>query len=477
MTETDIWTKWESQVVNGVFPLRRFLGRSNHSVVFLTECRAQNLPNAAIKIIPADPGLAEAQLSRWRSAATLSHPHLIRLLDSGRCKLGGHPFLFVVTEYAEQNLAQILPHRALTADEVRELLSPALDALGFLHGKNLVQGQLKPSNFLVVNDQLKLSSDGIRAFREPAASARPSPYDAPEAKSGGITATGDVWSLGATLIEAMTQHPPSTDKQLDIALLPATFPAALADKVWRCLSRDPADRPTLADLRNQISPTPDVSAVPPAPPTASPPPTATAPASAAAAALAPAPAPKAPSIAPAPVKAREPNAPAASRRTASIPAWVTPTVLARTAAAGLLGLILLWIGIRAFRSHPASPPPVAMLPAPQNPAPAVQSQTPPPGTASAVLHEEIPAVSRSARASVRGQIKVVVRVTVDRAGNVIAENLEARGSSRYFARVATEAAKRWKFAPADNQSPREWLVQFEFSRDGTTAHAVPRSKP
>jgi len=140
-------------------------------------------------------------------------------------------------------------------------------------------------------------------------------------------------------------------------------------------------------------------------------------------------------------------------------------------------LILLWIGIRAFRNQPSSLPPVAVLPAPQNPAPAAQSPTTPPSTASAVLHEEMPTVSRSARASVRGQIKVVIRVTVDRAGNVIAENLEARGSSRYFARVATDAAKRWKFAPADNQSPREWLVQFEFSRDGTTAHAVPRGKP
>jgi TonB family protein len=92
------------------------------------------------------------------------------------------------------------------------------------------------------------------------------------------------------------------------------------------------------------------------------------------------------------------------------------------------------------------------------------------------LHEEIPAVSRSARASVRGQIKVVVRVTVDRSGNVVAENLEVHGSSKYFARVATDAAKLWKFAPAENQSAREWLVQFEFSRDGATAHAVPRTK-
>jgi len=136
-------------------------------------------------------------------------------------------------------------------------------------------------------------------------------------------------------------------------------------------------------------------------------------------------------------------------------------------------LILLWIGIRAFRSHPPSPPPAAVLPVPQNPAPAALSPAQP-STASAVLHEEMPAVSGRARESIRGQIKVAVRVTVDRAGNVVAENLEARGSSRYFARLSTDAAKKWKFAPADSQNAREWLVQFEFSRAGVTGHAVPR---
>ena len=35
-------------------------------------------------------------------------------------------------EYAEDNLAQILPHRALTPEEVRDLLEPALDALTYL---------------------------------------------------------------------------------------------------------------------------------------------------------------------------------------------------------------------------------------------------------------------------------------------------------------------------------------------------------
>ena len=36
-------------------------------------------------------------------------------------------------EHAEQTLAQVLPHRALTADEVREMLPATFDALGFLH--------------------------------------------------------------------------------------------------------------------------------------------------------------------------------------------------------------------------------------------------------------------------------------------------------------------------------------------------------
>src|SRR5277367_3236202 len=209
MTETEIWTKWESQVVNGIFPLRRFLGRSNHSVVFLTECRARNLPHAAIKIIPADPARAESQLSRWQLAATLSHPHLIRVLEAGRCKLGGHPFLFVVTEYAEQNLAQILPHRALTSAEVREMLTPALDALAFLHRQNLVQGQLKPPNFLVVGDQLKLASDTIRPAGESrSGTARSSWYDPPEAKHGAISPRGDIWALGIAMVESLTQRPP-----------------------------------------------------------------------------------------------------------------------------------------------------------------------------------------------------------------------------------------------------------------------------
>jgi TonB family protein len=89
-----------------------------------------------------------------------------------------------------------------------------------------------------------------------------------------------------------------------------------------------------------------------------------------------------------------------------------------------------------------------------------------------VLHEEIPDVPRSARETIHGQFNVAVRVTVDRAGNVVAASLENPGPSKYFARLATVAARKWKFAPADNPDTREWLLWFDFTRSGATGHAA-----
>jgi serine/threonine protein kinase len=449
MTETEIWTKWESQVVNGIFPLRRFLGRSNHSVVFLTECRQQNLPNAAIKIIPEDPAQAETQLARWRAAAGLSHPHVMRLLDAGRCKLGGHPFLFVVSEYAEQNLAQILPHRGLTSDEAREMLAPTLDALAFLHGRGLVHGRVQPPNLLVVNDQLKLSSDGILPRGESYGSvAKPSPYDAPEARNGAMSYAGDVWSLGATLMEALTQIPPGPHDDAG-ARLPSSLPAPFAEFVRRCLQNDPANRPTIRDLEEQLNPPPEALT-----PAAENPPTE---------AARPIESPRA--------AIRELPRQSAPTRGTPIPQWLLPAVV------GFAIFMAVWLSIRAIHSRAASQAPVALASAAAQPT-ATAPQTPAASApTSSVLHEEVPAVSRGVRESIRGQIKIAVRVTVDRLGNVTGENTEVRGSSRYFARLAAEAARKWKFAPADNASPREWLIQFEFARDGISAHAAQRGKP
>ena len=455
---TEDWTKWQNLVINGVFPLRRFLGRSDHSVVFLTEHRSQQLPNAAIKLVPADPKLAEAQLARWKTAASLSHAHLIRLLDSGRCELGGQQFIFVVMEYAEETLAQILPHRALTPDEVRELLFPTLDALAFLHRQGYVQGQLKPPNFLVVNDQLKLASDNIRPAGQPTAStAKLSLYDPPEAKDGKSSAAGDIWGLGRVIVEALTQMPPAwPDQASDAVSLPATLPPTYADIVRRCLSRNPAGRPTISELEAQIKAAQHASAV---------------------------------SVAPSVVREAPAHAPTAQKSpTARLqsPMARLQSPRARLFVAGIAGsliiLVAIWVGLRPFRGHPDAQQPASSTstgqPSLQQAAPpAAVSQNPkaPMPAPGPVLHQEIPDVPHSARESIHGRIMVTVRVTVDRAGNVVDETLQWHGSSKYFARLATAAARKWKFAPADDQPSRVWLLRFEFTRSGTAGHAFSRS--
>jgi hypothetical protein len=494
MTEIEIWSKWESQTVNGLFPLRRFLGRSNHSVVFLTECTAQNLAKAAIKLVPADTASGDAQLSHWKRIAALSHPHLIRILDTGRCKLGGHPFLFVVMEYAEQTLAQILPHRPLTAGEAQELLTPTLSALAYLHGKHLVQAQLKPPNFLVVNDQLKLASDTIRAAGEPWTSdAKRSVYDPPEAKTAAISTAGDIWGLGVTLIEALTQSPPTwPNDRSDTVSLPATIPPEFADALRRCLRRNPLNRPTLSELDAQFSLTSQPTPAPQVDP-----------AEGAVEA-----GPQIAQASPQDAQASRQDAQATPQDTQSAPqiTGAAPSQVYRTPAAivpvipqptptavagqwtrrwfapavavGLVVLLVIWAEIRPFGSRtksatPASAPVQTSVPqsAPQTAAPVNPAVS---ASAASVVHQEIPVISRGARGSIRGEIKVTVQVTVDRTGNVVAEVLENRGSSKYFARVAADAAKKWRFAPADTPTPRQWLLQFDFSRAGAAVQATPR---
>jgi TonB family protein len=456
---TEVWTKWEGQVINGVFPLRRFLSASDHSAVFLTEYKARNLPDAALKLVPAIPALAQAQLSHWTAATTLVHPHLIRLFEAGHCQLGGLQFLFVVMEYAEQTLSQILAQRALTPGEVREMLLPTLSALAFLHSKHLVHGELKPSNILAVNDQLKLASDTVRPAGESTANiAKYSAYDPPEDRS--FSAAGDIWGLGITMVEALTQHLPSwPDSKSETASFPAALPPTFVAIVRQCLNRNPASRPTVADVQAQIKPAPQLPVV------------------------------------------SEPRPPFSAPKRLFLPAIAVLSIVV------VVVVVVAWVGLHVLSSrtslHQVAPPTAASqnpetslsappgVPAPSSIAKSADPKSAPSRSASrpsdqppqtsanrlpTVLHQEIPDVPRRIRDSIRGHIRVAVRVTVDGSGNVVDETLENPGPSKYFARLATEAARKWKFAPAGNHDPRKWLLQFEFTRGGVTGHATtPRS--
>src|SRR2546427_11217705 len=99
------WKQWEGQVVNGEFYLRQHLGGADESAVFLTEYGHPQPQIAAIKLISAYATSPELQLSRWRRAVKFSHPHLIRLFRMGWCQLDNSGLVFMVMEYAEEDLS------------------------------------------------------------------------------------------------------------------------------------------------------------------------------------------------------------------------------------------------------------------------------------------------------------------------------------------------------------------------------------
>jgi TonB family protein len=252
---TEASKQWEGQIVEGVFPLRQYLGGSDHSAVFLTEHGGGEPQKAAIKLFPADPATADSQISSWEFASQLSHPNLLRILRAGRCRLGGDDLLYLVMEYAEEDLADILPQRALTPEETRDMLFPVLDSLEYLHGKGFVHGDLKPANILATGDRLKLSSDAISRIGEAQSAAkRASAYDPPEAASGMLMPAADVWSLGITLVEVLTQHLPEWQSGPNREpLVPTNLPAPFLEIARQCLRLEPQRRINVADIAERLN--------------------------------------------------------------------------------------------------------------------------------------------------------------------------------------------------------------------------------
>jgi TonB family protein len=465
---TEAWSQWEGHVINGEFHLNKYLGGSEKSAVFLTECGGPEPQPAAIKLIAADPASAEPQLVRWGLAQKLSHPHLIGLLRKGRCQLGTRDLIFAVMEYAEENLAQILLERPLTPQEGGDMLGPTLDALAYLHSQGFVHGHLKPANILAINDQLKLSSDSICRINEmPADAEKPSMYHPPEVAVGVRSPATDVWSLGMTLVEVLTQHLPSWNAkdQADQAdpVLPDDLPAPFGDIVRGCLRRDPRLRLTIAGIAARLySSSPQTPA-----------------GVAVAKALPQKPLPQNPST-------RSSWDGSAIRRFA-FPAVI---VVAAVAAALLAGSGL-------FRRQPRTQPDAAVVtpeqkpdsqgpsvdkPSPKDtshakPKPAsLRSEAPSPAVPAdngqSVVRQVLPDVPQTASDTIQGTIRVSVKVKVDASGNVTGADLDYPGSSKYFARLSLEAAQRWKFAPSGQDSGREFVLRFEFKNSGARAFAT-----
>ena len=106
--------------------------------------------------------------------------NLVRLFQPGRCQLDGEWLIYLVMECADEDLGQVLPRRPLSAAEAREALEPTLEALAFLHGRDYVLTNLRPSNILAVADQLDWPAIICAGPASRAEQVESGPYDAPE---------------------------------------------------------------------------------------------------------------------------------------------------------------------------------------------------------------------------------------------------------------------------------------------------------
>lgn len=449
----DSWKRWEGQVVEGKFTLLRFLGRSERGGVFLVDKSAGGKPQTAVKLVPAASVDANDQLRQWKAAGDLHHPNVIRVFEAGRCELGGTDFLYVQTEYAEEDLSQILPQRALTDGETRQVLDAVLKGLAYIHGKGLVHGRVKPSNILAAGDVVKMSSDSLRAAGEVVRRRdEKSVYVAPETGTGPLGPSADVWSLGVTLAEVLTQRLPVLESAQGKELtLPAGMPGPFQEIAGHCLQIDSGSRWTLAEIAARLE-TGKEEARPP--------------------------------------QTLQDKSAAASGREASAttlsaagdqkkPArW--PYALA-LAALVVIGAVLM---LKPQPQPPVSPSEARRGVSAAHPeAPAGENHT---GeapvkakTGGGVVRRVMPQVSPGARRTITGTIRVVVKVDVDETGNVTQAQLQSSGPSQYFARLALEAAREWKFEPmmANGQAvASEWVVRFGFSRRGTES-SVHRTAP
>ncbi len=445
MSKPEEWVKWEGRVIDGKFPLRQWLGGSDHSAVFLTE-RPGQTQKVAIKLIASDAE-ADRRLSRWRAAAQLSHPNLMRIFEAGRCQVDGTPLLYLLMEYAEEDLSQILPQRPLAPSEVTDLLPALLDALSYLHGKGLVHGRVKPSNVQAMGDQLKLSADQIAPFAEPHSAGRRDVYDAPETAVGVTSPAGDVWSIGVTVVAALTQNVTFVDAVEAATSQRDPGPQHAVPQPFRgiareCLHLDPKRRCSIAEIQARLQP--EGRSVP-AEPEAAPP-------------------------------VKQPT-----RR--------GPIFAVLLMAAVVVGFVVFHsrgknesAPVTATSEQPTvqAPPQTAPAPAAKPP---VQQSTPVPqplkkatGTRGEVAHQVLPDVPQSARNTITGTIKISVQVEVDSSGKVTAAKLTHPGPSQYFARLALKAAQEWEFSPpAADGAPTAstWVIQFRLKRTSIQASAQP----
>ena len=286
----------QPRLLGGRYELDGVVGRGGMAEVYRArDIRLDRI--VAIKTLRADLARDQIFQARFRreaqSAASLNHPSIVAVYDTGEDMVGGFPVPYIVMEYVDgrtvrdllQEGHRLLPERSL------EIIDGVLRALDYSHQAGIVHRDIKPGNVMVTrNGDIKVMDFGIaRAMSDAQATMTQTAqvigtaqYLSPEqARGERVDSRSDLYSTGCLLYELLTGRPPFTgDSPVAIAyqhVRENPVPPSRVDPdvppwadaiVLKAMAKSPADRyQTAGDMRADLQRAASGMPVAAAPPT------------------------------------------------------------------------------------------------------------------------------------------------------------------------------------------------------------------
>ncbi|MDX6310841.1 MAG: eukaryotic-like serine/threonine-protein kinase [Streptomyces sp.] len=213
----------EPRRLGGRYELGSVLGRGGMAEVYLAHDTRLGR-TVAVKTLRVDLARDPSFQARFRreaqSAASLNHPSIVAVYDTGEDYVDGVSIPYIVMEYVDGSTLRELLHsgRKLLAERSLEMTGGILQALEYSHRSGIVHRDIKPANVMLTRTgQVKVMDFGIAramgdsgmTMTQTAAVIGTAQYLSPEqAKGEQVDARSDLYSTGCLLYELLTVRPP-----------------------------------------------------------------------------------------------------------------------------------------------------------------------------------------------------------------------------------------------------------------------------
>jgi serine/threonine-protein kinase len=213
----------EPRRLGGRYELGPVLGRGGMAEVYHAHDTRLGR-QVAVKTLRADLARDPSFQARFRreaqSAASLNHPAIVAVYDTGEDYIDGVSIPYIVMEYVDGSTLRELLHsgRKLLPERAMEMTIGILQGLEYAHRNGIVHRDIKPANVMLTrNGQVKVMDFGIAramgdsgmTMTQTAAVIGTAQYLSPEqAKGEQVDARSDLYSTGCLLYELLTVRPP-----------------------------------------------------------------------------------------------------------------------------------------------------------------------------------------------------------------------------------------------------------------------------